>query len=128
MRALLPTLAALPGDDIQTIHDALAAAIQAVETATAWLLENFRADPAGVTAGATPYLNLFAVTAGGWALGIEAAAAQTKLATRAGDPRFNEAKLVTARFFAEQVLSAAAATLPAITNGRTVTGCDPEMF
>ena len=74
-----------------------------------------------VTAGgAVPYLNLFAVTAGGWVLAKEALAAQQRLAGREGDPAFNEAKLLGARFYAEQFLAPAAASLPAITGGGTV--------
>jgi hypothetical protein len=75
-----------------------------------------------------PYLNLFAVTAGGWVLARQALAAQAQLAGREGDPRFNETKILTARFYAEQFLPQAAASLPAITGGGTVLAIDPEML
>ena len=47
--------------------------------------------------------------------------AQAKLATRDGDPAFLEAKLVTARFYAEVILPPALAQLgPLKAAGRTV--------
>ena len=74
------------------------------------------------------YLNLFATVAGGWLLGKQALAAQAQLARGAGDTGFNEAKLMTARFFAEQFLTPAAAQLSAIGGGATVVAFDPEQF
>jgi acyl-CoA dehydrogenase len=57
-----------------------------------------------------------------------ALAAQRRLAERSGDARFHEAKVVTARFYAEQVLAAAPALIPAVTGGATVMSFDLEQF
>ena len=58
---------------------------------------------------------------GGWMLARGALAAQGRLATRDGDPAFLEAKVVTARFYAEVILPPALAQLgPLKAAGRTV--------
>ncbi|HVJ54657.1 MAG TPA: acyl-CoA dehydrogenase [Aliidongia sp.] len=126
MRELSSKLGAQPGDDLATIRMALDHALNAVERATGEMVTAFAEDSARAAAGAVPYLNLFAVTAGGWVLATEALAAQRRLTERDGDPGFNEAKLVGARFYAEQFLMAAAASLPAITGGATILAMPPE--
>jgi 3-(methylthio)propanoyl-CoA dehydrogenase len=92
------------------LEDALAA----LENATTWLAEGGGDDNA---AGATPYLRMFGLTVGGWLLAKQAAAAAQRLAAGEGDPAFLNAKIVTARFFAEQFLPQAAALLGPVTRG-----------
>jgi hypothetical protein len=128
MRETDAELAAQPGDDLAVIRGLLAAAIDATAEATRRMVALFAEAPARAAAGAVPFLNLFAVTAGGWVLARQALAAQIQLAGREGDPRFNEAKILTARFYAEQFLPQAAASLPAIIGGGTVLAVDPEML
>jgi alkylation response protein AidB-like acyl-CoA dehydrogenase len=128
MRETDADLAAQPGDDLAAIRALLTAAIDAAAEATGRMVALFAEEPARAAAGAVPYLNLFAVTAGGWVLARQALAAQAQLAGREGDPRFNETKILTARFYAEQFLPQAAASLPAITGGGTVLAIDPEML
>ncbi|MEE9414162.1 MAG: acyl-CoA dehydrogenase C-terminal domain-containing protein, partial [Acidimicrobiales bacterium] len=57
-------------------------------------------DPNQVLAGATQYLRLFGNVIGGWVL------AKSALAAKAGDyeAAFADSKLVSARFYADQVL------------------------
>ena len=128
MREILAPLADEPGDDLAVLRASLAAALDAVEAATKLLIESFAADPARAAAGSVPYLNLFATVAGGWLLAKQALAAQAGLARGTGDAGFNEAKLMTARFYAEQYLAPAAAQLSAIGGGATVIAFDPEQF
>ncbi len=120
MRETAAALESEPGDDLAEIRSALTHALNTVETATRAMAAGFAEDAARAAGGAVPYLNLFAVTAGGWVLAKEALAAQRRLASREGDPAYNEAKLLGARFYAEQFLAPAAASLPAITGGGTV--------
>jgi acyl-CoA dehydrogenase len=61
-------------------------------------------------AGATPYLRLFGIAQGGAAL------AQAALASEEGDPR-REARIVLARFFAENIASAAHGLEASVTRG-----------
>ena len=77
-------------------------------------------------AGATPYLRMFGLTVGGWLLAKQAAAAAQRLAAGEGDPAFLNAKIVTARFFAEQFLPQAAALLGPVTRGAETLFAIPE--
>jgi 3-(methylthio)propanoyl-CoA dehydrogenase len=128
MRGIESRLAAQSGDDLATIRAQLAPAVDALEAATLWIVANWEADPARALAGAVPYLRLLGTVAGGWIMATAALAAHRRLAARDGDPTFNEAKLVTARFYAEQYLPIAAALLPAIRGGGTVMSFAVESF
>jgi alkylation response protein AidB-like acyl-CoA dehydrogenase len=121
-------LAAAQGDDFAVIRRHLHGALDAVTQATRGIAALYAEDPARAAAGAAPYLALFATACGGWILARQALAAQLGLANRGGDPRFNAAKILTARFYAEQFLPGAAASLAAITGGTTILAADPDMF
>jgi hypothetical protein len=121
MRALAEELKSAPGDDLEVIRTALLASADALEDATKWVAQSVKADLMAALAGSVPFLRLAGAALGGWLLAKSALAAQTKLATRDGDPAFLEAKLVTARFYAEVVLPPALAQLgPIKAAGRTV--------
>jgi alkylation response protein AidB-like acyl-CoA dehydrogenase len=105
------------------LEDALAA----LESATTWLAEGGAAGGADDNAaGATPYLRMFGLTVGGWLLAKQAAAAAQRLAAGEGDPAFLNAKIVTARYFAEQFLPQAAALLGPVTRGAATLFAIPE--
>ncbi|HUS60852.1 MAG TPA: acyl-CoA dehydrogenase C-terminal domain-containing protein, partial [Acidimicrobiales bacterium] len=72
--------------------------------------------PLDALAGATPYLRLFSVVTGGWMMARQAVAATGALADATpGDKGFYEGKVLTARFYCEQLLPQAAGLVPAIT-------------
>jgi hypothetical protein len=76
-----------------------------------------------------PFLRLAGTALGGWLLARSALVAQAKLATRDGDPAFLEAKVITARFYAEVILPPALAQLgPLKAAGRTVFALKEEQF
>ncbi len=91
----------------------LGVALAALKKATAWLQQDHE-DPDDPAAGATPYLRMFATTAGAFLLARSAVTAGA-----AGD-RLAGAKLASARFFATQLLPPATALLPAV-----IAGCAP---
>jgi len=62
------------------------------------------------------YLMLAGYVCGGWQMARAALVAQEKL-TVGEDPEFHEAKLITARFYVEQILPKATALLNAIKAG-----------
>src|SRR5690606_2385769 len=97
------------GEAPRAIRQALGEALEAFESATDWLLESYSLDPRVAAAGASPYLRCLGTLAGGWLLGKGAAAAARRLAASEGDPRFLEAKIATARFYADAILPQAAA-------------------
>ncbi len=128
MRSLDETLSALPGDDLALIRRTLSAAIDTLETGVGFLLSLLKQDAPAAQAIAVPFMTLFSLTAGGWVMAKEAAAAQSKLADRIGDARFFETKIMTARFYAEQYLTQVPALLGSLESGRTILGIDPDMF
>jgi 3-(methylthio)propanoyl-CoA dehydrogenase len=128
MRGLDTPLSAAPGDDIAAIRQALTPGIDALAAGSEWMVAQGTADAPRALAGAVPYLRLAGAVTGGWLMAQGALAAQRHLAGRSGDARFHEAKLVTARFYAEQILAAAPALIPAVTGGATVMSFDLEQF
>jgi acyl-CoA dehydrogenase len=69
------------------------------------------------------------VVAGGWQMGVAALAAHRKLAAGEGNAAFLQSKLVTARFYGEQILPRAAMhAAVAMTPAATVMGMDEAMF
>jgi hypothetical protein len=90
-----------------------------LRAATTWLQAHTPEDPNNAFAGATPFLRLAGIATEAWML-TRAALAATAL--RAGDGDgfgndFLDQKVVTARFFATQILPQVAGLLPAVTAG-----------
>jgi alkylation response protein AidB-like acyl-CoA dehydrogenase len=104
------------GDELASIRSGLADGLAALRTATDWLLAHGLEAPLDALAGATPYLRLFSVVTGGWMMAQQALAATRLLADApAADKPFYEGKVLTARFFCEQLLPQAAGLVPAAT-------------
>ena len=103
------------GEELASIRSNLTAAVAVLEAATNWILTNGLADPKDALAGATPYLKMFGTVTGGWMLARQALAAQAELAGGSDDADYLAAKIVTARFYAEQHLPLAAGLLSAVT-------------
>jgi alkylation response protein AidB-like acyl-CoA dehydrogenase len=78
-------------------------ALDCLDRTTFWLIGRQQNDPDTVLAGATPYLRLFALAAGGIMLAEEALAA-TRLAGDGGDA---SSRIAIARYFAENIAVAA---------------------
>jgi alkylation response protein AidB-like acyl-CoA dehydrogenase len=115
IQATIDDLAAA-GDDLASIRSSLVDGLDALRTATAWLLANGLAEPLDALAGATPYLRMFSLVTGGWVMARQAAVASALLAdASAADKELYEGKVLTARFFSEQLLPQARGLLPAVT-------------
>jgi ABC-type transporter Mla subunit MlaD len=94
----------LAGDELASTRARLVAAVDTLAKTTGWLAEQ-REDFNAVLAGATPYLRLMATVVGGVLLGRSAAKALELAPTASGsDKAWYDAKVVTARFYAEQLL------------------------
>ena len=104
------------GNEIPAIGTPLAAAIEAQEQATAWILENIASHPAEAMAASFNYMMLTGFVCGGWQMARAALAANAGLAS-GGDADFNRAKIVTATFYAEQILPKAASLLTLVRAG-----------
>ena len=129
MRATAEEMKAAPGDDLEAIRTGLEAAADALEDATQWVAQSVKAELVNALAGSVPFLRLAGTALGSWLLARGALVAQTRLGQRDGDPAFLEAKLVTARFYAEVILPPALAELgPLKAAGRTVFVLSEEQF
>ena len=128
MRATLTGLEAAPGEDLAAIRAQFAPAVAALEDAAGWVVENYEARTADVLGAAFNLLMLAGCVCGGWQLARAALVASEKLAA-GEDPKFYGAKLVTARFYAEQLLPRAAALLVSARAGATaMMALDPEQL
>ncbi len=118
MRALAGDLAAAP--KLTEAAAAFSAAIDALERAIRYVVENYATDIRGVSVGAVPMLKLFGIVAGGWQLLRSALISQRRLAApraNGADAGFYEAKILTARFYSDHVLSQAPGLSHSIVHG-----------
>jgi 3-(methylsulfanyl)propanoyl-CoA dehydrogenase len=82
----------------------LAEAVDSLERTTKWIVAQLGPAPEAALAGATPYLRLFALAAGGCALASDALAARSS-----GNGAADGAHVALARFFAENIAVSAPA-------------------
>ena len=118
MRALGRDLNAEP--NLPALAPAFCAAVDALERAIGYVVENYATDIAAVSVGAVPMLKLFGIVAGGWQLLRSALISRQRLAQAKGngaDAGFYEAKIMTARFYADHVLSQASGLAHSIVHG-----------
>jgi alkylation response protein AidB-like acyl-CoA dehydrogenase len=100
-----------------------------LQAATMWLMQNGIANPNNAGAGAASYMHLMGIVSLGlmWLRMVTAAHAQ--LAAGQGDKAFLEAKLVTARFFAERIMPDAGSLRRKIEGGsESMMALPEEMF
>jgi alkylation response protein AidB-like acyl-CoA dehydrogenase len=105
------------GEQVDSIRLALTEAIQNVETATDWLLANHDRSADVPGAVSVSFLMLLGTVAGGWQMARAAAAAAGRIAAGDEDKSFYEAKITTAKFYAEQMLPLAGSYRKAIEAG-----------
>jgi butyryl-CoA dehydrogenase len=110
-------LAASDTADLRAIGVQLAAGMQALQQVIEFVAANAKQDIKGVYAGSVPYLKLAGIVLGGWQMARAALIAARKLQEGDGDAGFYQAKIGTARFFAEHILSQAPAYRTAIVEG-----------
>ena len=95
----------------------LAASLFQLQKATMLLAERGFANPDEAGAAATEYLHLMGYVAVGWQWLRMATVAKAKRVAGAGDQRFMDAKIKTARFYMARLLPEAATLLAAIQSG-----------
>ncbi|MBR7746588.1 acyl-CoA dehydrogenase [Undibacterium baiyunense] len=110
-------LAASSNADLQAIAKQLAVGATALEEVVNFVVANFKSDIKAVFSGSVPYLKLAGVVFGGWQLARAAQIAHAKLQAGDGDASFNQAKLATARFFADHILTTAFGLSVSIVDG-----------
>jgi hypothetical protein len=117
MEKLMPQLAAASDAHLRAIGEALGVAVEKLKETVQWVARTFPANPAAVAAGSVYVLKLMGITVGGWMLARSAEIASRQLAKGEGDTDFLRSKIITARFFADHVVSQAASLTTAITRG-----------
>jgi alkylation response protein AidB-like acyl-CoA dehydrogenase len=118
MRAAAQSLGA--DAQLAALAPAFSAAIDSLEEAVRYVVEQYPKDIRAVSVGAVPMLKLFGIVAGGWQLLRSAAIAQLRLAAAgqsAADADFYKAKIASARFYADYVLPQASGFAYAIVRG-----------
>ncbi len=103
--------------DVQAIRLRLSAAVQVVAGSVDFILAHAGKDPNTAFAGAVPFLKLMGITAGGWQMARAALLCEKKLLNKDGDQGFCAAKITTARFYADHVLTQAAGLAATVESG-----------
>ncbi|TFW15725.1 acyl-CoA dehydrogenase [Massilia arenosa] len=129
VRATEAQLADAQGADFAAIRTQLVAGSAALEAVVDFVVANTKSDIKAVFAGSVLYLRLAGIVLGGWQMARAALIAQQKLNAGEGDAGFYKAKIATARFFADHVLSQAGSLRTAIVDGYAgVLALDNEQF
>jgi hypothetical protein len=91
-------------EDLKPFLGQFSTAIGDLQSATKWLMDNGLANPNQAGAAAYPYMTMMGIVSVGLMWLRIARAAKTALGNGTQDRGFYEAKLVTARFFADRVM------------------------
>ena len=111
------------------VAEALEKASGQLGAATMWLMQNAMQNLENAGAGAVHYMHILGIVATGLMWLRMAKAAAKLLESGEGDTRYLEAKLITARFFAERVMPDAGALRRKIEGGAdSLMAIDPDMF
>ena len=103
-------------EELALFRDRLTVAIQGLAESSSWLGERLASgDVQSALAGASPYLRQLGTVAGGWLMARSALAALERPADVSDE--FITAKVITARFYGEQLLPLADALVAAVKGG-----------
>ncbi len=102
---------------LSAIANSLDQGVKALEDAVAYILATYGDDVKAASVGSVPFLKLLGIVSGGWQMARAALVSRTRLAEGSGDASFYEGKIVTARFYADHVMSAASGLAYAVVNG-----------
>ncbi len=128
MRGLDSAIAAV-GEAFNATRVNFAGGIEALESATRWLVETVQKSPEAAAAVAVPYLELFGTVSGGWVMARAATIAHARLREPESDREFLTAKLATARFYGEHILPRARGLADTVLSGSaSVLDLDDALF
>ena len=121
--------AAKENSEIAAFAGALEKANGELQAATMWFVQNGMKNPENIGAGAYSYMQIMGIVATGLMWLRMATAASRLKAAGEGDAAFLDAKLVTARFFAERIMPDAGALRRKIEGGaESIMTLPVEMF
>ncbi|HET8610017.1 MAG TPA: acyl-CoA dehydrogenase [Burkholderiales bacterium] len=129
MDAVVDELVTRPQPEFAAIRATLNSGIAALRAATDWVVDTHARDAQATAAASVPYLKLFGCVAGGWQMARAALRAQALSDAGAGDDDFLNAKMLSARFYADHILPRAAAHAHAVMHGTdSVLAADEASF
>jgi len=133
IRAVEAELAHAGGAELIAIGESLGRGATAFAECAEWIAKSYKSDIKAVHAGAVPFLKLVGVVCGGWQMARAALVAKNKLDSiakgGAGDAAFYQAKVGTALFYADHVLSQAGGLRDTVLHGaRGVMALAEEQF
>ncbi len=129
MKATAAELSASANADLAAIGRRLAAAADAYSEVVDYVVSRMKSDIRGIFAGSVPYLKLAGIAHGGWQLARAAAASVRCLEQGSEDRSFHAAKVTTARFFADHMLTSVGGLRDSIVDGAAgVLGLSAEHF
>ena len=117
MRVTAAQLAAAGDPQLVAIGQRLVPAVDAYERTVDFVVGQFKGDVRAVFAGSVPYLKLAGLVHGGWQLARAALAAQRLLGQGTDDRAFLQAKIGTARYFADHFLTQAPGLAASVVDG-----------
>jgi acyl-CoA dehydrogenase len=117
MRAVEAELGKAAGEDMAATREAFSAALTAAEECVSWMVITYGNDIKAAHAGAVPFLKLMGIVCGGWQMARAALVARQRLSEGKGDKSFYEAKIKTARFYADHILTQAPGLRNTIVHG-----------
>jgi 3-(methylthio)propanoyl-CoA dehydrogenase len=103
--------------DLSAIRNQLAAGSRALEDVVAYVAGAYKTDIKSVFAGSVPYLKLAGIVLCGWQMARAAEIAARQIAQGSEDAEFLKAKIATARFYADHILSQATGIRNSIVEG-----------
>jgi hypothetical protein len=112
------TQVAALGDDMATIASSLAQGADSLQEVANWVIDHHQDNPQLPGAVAVNFLMAAGTVLGGWLLAKGAVVASAKMAD---DKSFYGAKIITARFYAEQIMPRAAAHVKMAESGSAMT-------
>ena len=120
LQSLLDDVNAVAGEldgELADISAALSLAAEDAKAALVWLLDNHASDPTIPGGVSYHFLMMMGTLCGGWQMARAAKVAQEKLAAGNADTDFYSAKILSAKFYAEQALPRVAAHASSVKSG-----------
>ena len=117
MRRVEAQLATRSDDAFAAIRRSLTKGTDAVEEAVTYIVATYGTDIKAASVGSVPFLKLLGIVAGGWQMARAALVSAAKLEEGGGDADFYQAKIVTARFYADHVLAQAPGLAYSVVHG-----------
>jgi butyryl-CoA dehydrogenase len=129
MKETAAELSASANADLAAIGRRLTAAADAYSEVVDYVVSRMKSDIRGIFSGSVPYLKLAGIAHGGWQLARAAAASVRCLEQGSDDRSFHAAKVTTARFFADHVLTSVGGLRDSVVDGAAgVLGLSAEHF